>query len=370
MPDFFKKLLCSVLLMFAATVQANVNNGASNSTNNNANTTVSKTDDPVPLHLNQSFQIAIPGVCSTVLKDQFNMVELRIGGVLTQLKPLDCNPDPGMNKLSFFLPQQDGNNSEVQREAMMGSPWRELKNNFRRDLPFSVSFNNGAGNTVLATGTFRYQILQPANIMIGFVFIIAVAFALLRLGRDSGMLRDTGTLPVIKRSYSLSRVQMAWWFFIVFASYVWLWIVQEGIPDISAQALGLMGIGSATYLTAAGVDSSKESEFGESGGFFDDILTDAQGIALYRFQLLVFNVLFGVLFFVYVIQHVSMPDFDGSILTLLGMSSGTYAGFKIPEKVPKPSGDDAAKASTIITDPVIVSGNNTANVNTSPGTAT
>jgi len=65
-----------------------------------------------------------------------------------------------------------------------------------------------------------------------------------------------------------------------------------------------------------------------------------------------------------------MPDFDGSILTLLGMSSGTYAGFKIPEKVPKPSGDDAEKASTIITDPVNVSGNNGANVNASPGTAT
>jgi len=348
MSDLFRKILCCLLLMCAATALASI----------------SKIDEPVTLQLNQSFQIAIPGVCSTVLKDQFNLVELRINGVLTQLKPLDCNPDPAMNKLSFFLPEQDGSNTAAQREALMGSPWRELKNNFRRDLPFSVSFNNGAGNSVLATGTFRYQILQPAYIVVGFGFIIAVAYALLRLGRESGLLRDTGTAAIAKRSYSLARVQMAWWFFIVFASYVWLWIVGEGIPDISTQALGLMGIGSATYLTAAGVDSSKQNQFGESKGFFDDIMSDAQGLALYRFQLLVFNILFGVLFFVYVIQHVSMPDFDGSILTLLGMSSGTYAGFKIPEQVPKPSDASASSGTVIVTSTSSVSSNGSSTTTT------
>ncbi|MCH8619241.1 hypothetical protein [Undibacterium sp. TS12] len=331
MPAICQRLLLGILLMYG-TVACAASAG-------------NKIDEPVSLHLNQLFQVAVPGACALVPKDQLNLVELRINGILSQLKPVDCDHDPAMNKLSFFLPQQDNSKNEIQRESLMGSPWRELKNGFRRDLPFSISFNNGAGNTVLATGSFRYQILQPAYILIGFGFIIAVAYALLRLGRDSGLLRDAaGTVAVQQRTYSLARVQMAWWFFIVFASYVWLWIVGEGIPDISTQALGLMGIGSGTYMAAASVDASKNCQYGESQGFFDDIISDGQGLALYRFQMLVFNVLFGVLFLVYVIQHVAMPDFDGSILTLLGMSSGTYAGFKIPEQQGKPQQTEDPKA--------------------------
>jgi hypothetical protein len=80
------------------------------------------------------------------------------------------------------------------------------------------------------------------------------------------------------------------------------------------------------------VDATKPPVNSESQGFWSDILSDAQGLALYRFQMLVFNLLFGVLFILYVVQHVSMPEFDGNILTLMGMSAGTYAGFKIPEK--------------------------------------
>ena len=294
-----------------------------------------KGDEPVYIHLNEIFQIAAPNVCNVVSKDQLALVELRMNGVLTTLKPFDCNPDPVMNKLSFFLPQLQGDNSDRQRETLLGSPWRELKSNFQRDMPFNVSFNNGAGIIILATGTLRFQVLQPPCIIAGFAVILLVGYVLLRMGRDSTLLRDRCTDVISKCTYSLARVQMAWWFFIVFASYVWLWIVGEGIPDLSTQALGLLGIGSGTYLVAAGVDVTKENHFGESQGFFIDILSDAQGLALYRFQMLVFNVLFGFLFVIYVVQHVSMPDFDSSVLTLLGMSAGTYAGFKIPEKQDK-----------------------------------
>lgn len=325
-----KRILLCVLLMCGVVVHAAIN----------------KIDEPISLHFDQVFQIPVPGACTIISRDQLNMVELRINGVLTQIKPNDCDPDVTMNKLSFFLPRQDNSGTVTQREALMGSPWRELKNSFHRDLPFSVSFNNGAGNTVLATGIFRFQMLQAGYLLIGFGFIVAVAYALWRLGRESGLLRDASKAAVQERTYSLARVQMAWWFFIVFASYVWLWIVGEGIPEISTQALGLMGIGSGTYLAAAGVDASKQSQFGESKGFFDDIISDTQGLALYRFQMLVFNILFGVLFLVYVIQHVAMPEFDGSILTLLGMSSGTYAGFKIPEQpAAAPAQADANKTS-------------------------
>jgi hypothetical protein len=122
---------------------------------------------------------------------------------------------------------------------------------------------------------------------------------------------------------------------VVFYRLCFLYVVVagwRGIPTLSSQALGLLGIGSATYFAAASVDATKPPVNSESQGFWSDILSDAQGLALYRFQMLVFNLLFGVLFILYVVQHVSMPEFDGNILTLMGMSAGTYAGFKIPEK--------------------------------------
>ena len=309
-------------------------------------------EPPISVHINQTFQIPVSENCLTMPRDQYASIELRINGSLSQLKPSDCNPDTTPNTFIFKMSQLD--NSAAQREALMSSPWRELKSNFNRDLPYSLRYNNAGNDVLLATGTLRYQILQPAFILIGFAFIIVVAFFLVKLGRDSGMLRDTGTMPVMLRSYSLARVQMAWWFFIVFSSYVWLWIVGEGIPEISSQALGLMGIGSAVYMAAASVDASKQNDFGPSVKFFHDIISDGQGLVLYRFQMLVFNVLFGVLFLIYVVQHVSMPDFDGSVLSLLGMSSLTYTGFKIPEVPPKDT------TNTTDTSVVITDGNKTA----------
>lgn len=315
------------------------------------NTASASAAPTVTIHLDQIFQLDIPGVCGVISKDQLPMVDLRINGVLSGMHPVDCDPDPAMNKLSFVVPPVQTSGENAQREMLFGSPWRVLKSDFYRDLPYTVSFNNGTGVSVLGTGTLRIQILKTSYIVIGFVLILAVGIALVRLGAKSGLLRDTNSVASNVRTYSLARVQMAWWFFIVFASYVWLWVVAEGMPELSAQALGLMGVGSGTYLAAAGVDAGKQNQFGESEGFWLDILSDAQGLALYRFQMLAFNILFGVLFLVYVVQHVSMPQFDGNILTLLGMSAGTYAGFKIPEKQNKstPDSDDQKQGYTAAT---------------------
>lgn len=286
----------------------------------------------VAVELNHRFVISTPGICEQLSSDQYAKVELRIQGELTPLKPMDCNPAATGYGLQFFMPQLDGSDLGAMRELLVGSPWKDAKHGFRRDLPYSLTLNTAVGGGVLVSGMLRLQVLRPAYLLLGFGFILGVGFALLRLGRDSGLLRDVTDLAVRSRSFSLSRVQMAWWFFIVFASYMWLWLVGEGIPTLSSQALGLLGIGSATYFAAASVDATKPPVSSESQGFWSDILSDAQGLALYRFQMLVFNLLFGVLFILYVVQHVSMPEFDGNILTLMGMSAGTYAGFKIPEK--------------------------------------
>jgi hypothetical protein len=48
----------------------------------------------------------------------------------------------------------------------------------------------------------------------------------------------------------------------------------------------------------------------------------------------VWTLVLGGVFVWGVYRNMSMPEFDASLLTLMGISAGTYVGFKFPE-VPK-----------------------------------
>jgi hypothetical protein len=69
-----------------------------------------------------------------------------------------------------------------------------------------------------------------------------------------------------------------------------------------------------------------------SEGFGKDLLTDANGINFHRFQMVVWTIVLGILFCVGVYTTLAMPQFSGTLLALMGISSGTYLGFKIPER--------------------------------------
>jgi len=70
----------------------------------------------------------------------------------------------------------------------------------------------------------------------------------------------------------------------------------------------------------------------KSEGFFKDILSDANGISLYRFQIAAWTVVLGIIFISSVLNILTMPEFPKELLALMGISSGTYIGFKFPEK--------------------------------------
>jgi len=69
-----------------------------------------------------------------------------------------------------------------------------------------------------------------------------------------------------------------------------------------------------------------------SEGFGRDMLTDVNGINFHRFQMVVWTVVVGFLFCAGVYSTLAMPQFSGTLLALMGISAGTYLGFKIPEK--------------------------------------
>jgi len=67
-------------------------------------------------------------------------------------------------------------------------------------------------------------------------------------------------------------------------------------------------------------------------GFLNDLLTDVNGYSLHRLQLMVWTILLTIVFWASVWSDLAMPQFSETLLGLMGISSGTYIGFKLPEK--------------------------------------
>ena len=68
-----------------------------------------------------------------------------------------------------------------------------------------------------------------------------------------------------------------------------------------------------------------------SDGLLLDLLSDVNGVNFHRFQMLVWTVVLGFLFCVGVYKNLGMPEFSATLLALMGISSATYLGLKIPE---------------------------------------
>jgi hypothetical protein len=201
-----------------------------------------------------------------------------------------------------------------------------------------------------------------------------------KLGR-----RAAGAVP---QTFSLARCQMAWWFFIVVSAYSFIWLVTSDTDTLTSGALILMGISAATGFSSFLIDSSKNDQrntllneqqalndrlavlatdiaavpppanltdlkteqtqkttrlaevatelnslptpTGPSQGFLRDILSDESGVSFHRFQMAAWTVVLGAIFVNAVYRDLAMPDFSATMLGLMGISAGTYVGFKIP----------------------------------------
>lgn len=204
--------------------------------------------------------------------------------------------------------------------------------------------------------------------------ILAVAFFL--IATRTKMLCDEGT-----GYYSLGKSQMAFWGLLVLLAFTGVWILTGSMERIPPQVLILLGISGATGLSAIVIGNSRKSEIkneitklqkeqqdlqkkqaddpghllaadkdrleaiqkemktlskqlgrGESKGFWLDICDDGNGMSFHRLQVVLWTMVLGAIFVRSVAQTMSMPEFSETLLTLIGISNGTYLGFKIPEK--------------------------------------
>lgn len=144
-----------------------------------------------------------------------------------------------------------------------------------------------------------------------------------------------------QKKYSFARTQLMWWTVIISCCLI-IMFGETGAFNLNSTALTLLGIGAATSTAANIIDTSQIATAAQQGTlrhqddkstyFFRDLLNDGHGISTHRFQALVFNILFGIIFVVYFwTNHFQFPDFDANQLGIIGISSGAYLALKTNE---------------------------------------
>src|SRR5437870_76322 len=299
--------------------------------------------------------------------------------------------------------------------------WSHVLNQpvFTRKAIVSVGFANGEEmnseltpdkNTGKKDQQFYLTVIPKFRTAFGLIVILGALIAFLALARHTHIIRDAAAprRPDGQRPYSLARGQMAFWFFLVIASYFFLWIVTGDMDTLNTSVLGLIGISAGTALGSAFIDASKPVSAGSSGnepivdvtrphlevlaelkklqadtqkelealqkmraslpssdkhaleenerqqnevrerlanyrwqsayfawptwkGVMYDLLAENNLISFHRFQIFVWTLILGIMFVASVYNELAMPEFSATLLGLLGISAGTYVGFKLPE---------------------------------------
>jgi hypothetical protein len=227
--------------------------------------------------------------------------------------------------------------------------------------------------------------------IVGLLLLLLAAMLILSFRTD--LLRD-GTNPPPRPArlpYNLGKVQMAFWFYLAITAYLYVWLVTGEYNSLTNSVLALIGISAGTGLAAVFLDKQKAEEVlrqqsrletqetaltarindlttappapgsqldqelqqkknslievqaqlahaapplpaSVSSGFLHDILSSGEGVGFHRFQMMAWTLILGIIFVSSVYRDLTMPDFDTSLLGLMGLSSGTYIGFTFPEK--------------------------------------
>ena len=219
--------------------------------------------------------------------------------------------------------------------------------------------------------------------------IVILVYFCIYLGITTDLLRDT-TLPRNPTGsfpFSLGLCQMAFWTVVVTGSYLFIWCSTSNYNTFNSTALILLGISSATGLSASLISNSNMTRqvsssltpaelaqqnvnelvklrdegiktlnglpADDSGivaaservrelnyrirylqkplsRFLFDLISERNYITFHRFQLVVWTLILAIIFVCAVWANLDMPIFDTSILFLMGISSGSYIGFKWP----------------------------------------
>jgi hypothetical protein len=273
----------------------------------------------------------------------------------------------------MVVPGEDALNFDIRRTDASRDAWSLLLGSppgLVRHVSVSVAFES---SEPLGTDVREGNLLIVRSQQwpwIALVGVLLAAYWFYFTAKSTGIIRDPSPLPQAERPYSLARSQMAFWFFIVSAAFFGIWAITGAIPPLSDSALALTGISATTAIGARLVDKNndrvlekgnealatarsslraadlglplpagknranltKTAGFRRTTAFWADLLSDANGYSFHRLQMVVWTMVLGIVFLSNVYQTLSMPEFPGTLLALMGISGGTYIGFKTQEQ--------------------------------------
>jgi hypothetical protein len=264
-------------------------------------------------------------------------ISLFLNGIeVTNLVPQSVSS----NSLTFYLERTPANKDVW--SSILRRPFQEksLFEDCVRQVGVSIGFSKGEPQLSEASIGFIVFSWQSWWIKAWLVLFTTVLALFAWCAAASDLLRDPGPQPAKdpqsqkppRKTFSLARVQMAFWFGIVIVSYVLIWIITGDTTTINSSVLALIGISAGTYFGAVAVDTRNGQPAPEvSKGFFIDLVSANSGVEFHRFQILVWTIVLGIMFLTSVCNELYMPEFNAALLGLMGISSGTYVGYKFKE---------------------------------------
>ena len=301
--------------------------------------------------LGHHIKLRVPNLKSWIDKKNSpsNLVLYLNGRQLTKTNPVSVSVSydpahPELNELIFKLQRTTDTDATWDDLIVRDKNWRGffLKGVSRQVRP-SIGLENGIAAETHAV--FELVLLPLAWVYVCVGFMCVSLAGLIILSRRSSLLRDNPGGP-----YSLARTQMAIWSWLLVNAYFFLFVMTwDPAVDIPTSMLGLLGISATTYVAAALVDRSDGTAAPPtSKGFWKDI-SGSSGVQLHRIQIIAWTVVLAFVFIVRIFTKLSIPDFNPTLLGLLGLSAGTYVGFKFPENqtpASTPATPPAAKTAT------------------------
>jgi hypothetical protein len=201
------------------------------------------------------------------------------------------------------------------------------------DKPGNADASLPHPGAVIAT-PITLLVFNPMIVTLGGVGLLLAAAGVVMASWHSRLLRDVdgATGP-----FSLGRVQMAFWLLLSIAGFLAIWLVTGLFNGtITDGLLTLLGISVTSGLSARVIDANSPARpSGASKGFLIDILSENHGtgssVALHRLQMVLWTLILGLVYVWTIFSQLTLPDFDTNLLLMVGISSGTYIGFKFPE---------------------------------------
>lgn len=293
-------------------------------------------EEPTVVHLGEEVELLLRS-CETA--EALRLAAADRGSPLTLY--IDGRPILGLSgqvilsgtpRLRFRLhrnAQNDGAVSALLGTALQGS----------RMLPVTAGLADGS-QLLSSQASLRIERLGLGEKAL-FVGIFVLVLAAAAGTRGSDLLRDRGRVPAGGvASWSLARVQMAYWTTHITLAFLFVYFVAGQVPELPGSLIVLMGLGSGTLVAAAAIEETagpqRDQAPASTGSFWRDLVNDGRdaerGVSLHRLQLVAWTLIVGLLFWVSVLTEFRLPVLDETLLGLMGISAATYLGMKIPEE--------------------------------------